>query len=836
MLSGRKIRERLFAGLLFGALALAALPAAAVDYYLAAKQFTMTMPDGTAVPMWGYVLDPGGTCYNATSTSARLACVNALPAPTVPGPRLTVPPTDSALRVFLSNGLSAPTSIVVPGQEMPFSNATTGNGPTWQDGSLGARPSVSARVRSFGREAAPNGGRQQYIWNNTRENPFQPGTYTYHSGTHPQVQVQMGLYGAVTRDAAVGQAYAGVGYDTARDLFYSEVDPALHQAVAGGTYGTPSGPTSTLNYQPKYFLLRGYDAGGLPTDVSIDPANQSCIGGGLSVGNRILLRLYNAGLRELAPMMIGSHFDVVAEGGKKAPFAHRQYQVLLMPGSTRDLLFTPGYDGTFPLIERRLNLTDNARMNGGMQTCFTVAAAGGNSPPTANAGGPYSGVAGLPIAFNAGASTDCSPTPCTPEGDSLSYTWNFGDSTSGSGVTPSHTYAAAGAYNVTVTVNDGVNPPVTSPVTTATVAANQVPTANPNGPYSGRTGFPITFNGTGSSDPEGQPLTYSWNFGDGNTGTGATPSRAYAAPGSYTVTLTVNDGFQNSAPASTTATVIDNVAPVANPGGPYNSTSTTVTFNGTGSSDANGDPLTYAWNFGDGATGTGPTPTHTYAQGSGTTFTVTLVVNDGYVNSAPATTTVTITGSGTNNAPVANNDAFNPNATNTVYTVAAPGVLGNDTDSDGPNPLTAQLVSVHQDLKNFVLNGDGSFSFGPMEKVGTFPVTYRAFDGQNTSNLATVNVTREIRVTKAEYTGNGNKRWRVEGRSSAIGATVSIYLGPTTGGTLLGTAVVGANTNWSFQQSNHPTPGTPGAVISVDILSTPGGAVNAVPIVCKQCN
>jgi PKD repeat protein len=839
MLSGRKIRERLFAGLLFGALGLAALPAAAVDYYLAAKQFTMSMPDGTGVPMWGYVLDPGGTCYNTTPISARLACVNALPAPTIPGPRLTVAPNEAgnALRVFLTNGLPVPTSIVVPGQEMPFSDTSTtspNQGPTWDNGTTGpARPSVASRVRSFGREAAPNGGREQYIWNNTRGNPFQPGTYTYHSGTHPQVQVQMGLYGAVTRDAAAGQAYAGVGYDTARDLFYSEVDPALHQAVANGAYGTPPGPTSTLNYQPKYFLLQSYDAGGLPVDVSINPGNQTCIGGGLTAGDRILLRLYSAGLRELTPMMIGSHFDVVAEGGRKAPFAHRQYHVLLMPGSTRDLIFTPGYDGTFPLIERRLNLTDNAQMNGGMQTCFTIAAAGGNSPPTASAGGPYNGVAGLPIAFNAGASTDCSPTPCTPEGDSLSYTWNFGDATSGSGVTPSHAYAAAGTYNVTVTVDDGVNPPVTSPLTTATVAANQVPTANPNGPYSGRTGFPIAFNGTGSSDPEGQPLSYNWNFGDGNTGSGATPSHAYAAPGTYTVTLTVNDGFQNSAPASTTATVIDNVAPVANPGGPYNSTSTTVTFNGAGSSDGNGDTLTYAWNFGDGGTGSGATPTHTYAQGSGTTFTVTLVVNDGYVDSAPATTTVTITGSGTNNAPVANNDAFNPDATNTVYTVAAPGVLGNDTDSDGPNPLTAQLVSVHQDLKNFVWNGDGSFSFGPMEKVGTFPVTYRAFDGQDTSNLATVNVTREIRVTKAEFTGDANQRWTISGKSSANGV-ISIYLGPTLGGTLLGTATVSGG-NWSFTQSASPNPGTPGAVISVDNLGTTGGAVLSVPITCKKC-
>jgi PKD repeat protein len=823
MRSGYQIRERLLTGLLVGGLSLAATPAAALDVYLAAKPFNMAMPDGTTVPMWGYVADPGGACYGAASDAAALACVNALPAPTAPGPKLALAPGDSELRVFLTNGLPAPTSIVIAGQKMPFSDAN--NGPTWNDGSVGAaRPSATARVRSFDREAAANGGRQQYVWNAASANALQAGTYTYQSGTHPQVQVQMGLYGAVVRDAAAGQAYAGVSYHTARDLFYSEVDPALHAAVANGTYGTPSGPTSTLNYQPKYFLLHSYDASALPVDVSIDPSNKTCIDGGLVAGSRILLRLYNAGLRELAPMMLGSHFDVVAEGGKKYPFAQRQYQVLLMPGSTRDLIFTPAVDGTFALIERRLNLTDNARMNGGMQTCLTVAAAA-NRAPTADAGPDQSGIAGIAVAFNGGGSSD-------PDGDALSYAWNFGDGTTGSGVTPSHAYATTGQFTVTLTVNDGRGG-TAQDTAVVTIGANQAPIAHANGPYSGRTGFPIAFSGSGS-DAEGQPLTFSWNFGDGNTGSGATPSHTYAAPGTYTVALTVNDGFQNSAPATTTASVVDNIAPVANPGGPYNSTSTTVTFNGTASFDGNGDPLTYRWNFGDGTTGTGPTPTHTYLQGSGTTFTVTLVVNDGYVDSAPASTTVTITGSGSNNAPVANNDAFNPNATNAIYTVAAPGVLGNDSDADG-NSLTAQLVSVHQDLKNFALNANGSFSFGPMEKVGTFAFTYRAYDGTNVSNLATVNVTREIRVTKAEYTGGVNRRWRVEGRSSTIGGTISIYLGATTGGTLLGTAVVGPTGTWSFQQSNHPTPGTPGAVISVDNLGTAGGAVLAVPITCKSC-
>lgn len=70
---------------------------------------------------------------------------------------------------------------------------------------------------------------------------------------------------------------------------------------------------------------------------------------------------------------------------------------------------------------------------------------------------------------------------------------------------------------------------------------NQPPTSDPNGPYAGTVGSAITFDGSGSSDPDGNLLSYSWAFGDGNTGTGANPSHAYAAVGVYNVTLTVTD-------------------------------------------------------------------------------------------------------------------------------------------------------------------------------------------------------------------------------------------------------------------------------------------------------
>ena len=78
---------------------------------------------------------------------------------------------------------------------------------------------------------------------------------------------------------------------------------------------------------------------------------------------------------------------------------------------------------------------------------------------------------------------------------------------------------------------------------TATVTiTNQAPAANAGGPYNGVRNPAITFDGSGSSDPDGDALTYAWDFGDGTTGTGAAPTHAYATLGTFTVTLVTNDG------------------------------------------------------------------------------------------------------------------------------------------------------------------------------------------------------------------------------------------------------------------------------------------------------
>jgi PKD repeat protein len=269
----------------------------------------------------------------------------------------------------------------------------------------------------------------------------------------------------------------------------------------------------------------------------------------------------------------------------------------------------------------------------------TVTVNVGLQPPVANAGGPYTGSVGLPVSIDGSGSTD-------PDGSIVSYDWNFGDGTTGTGASTTHTYATPGSFTITLNVKDSDNL-TASGSTTANISdgsGTQPPVADAGGPYAGSTGAAIQFDGTQSVDPDGTITAYEWSFGDGAFGTAARPTHAYAAAGRYTVTLTVTDNSNRQAMASTTADVTDapNAAPVANPGGPYVAApGSPIAFDGSGSSDTDGTVASYAWNFGDGSTASERTPTHSFA--SAGTYVVTLTVTDNLgLDSAPASTQATI--------------------------------------------------------------------------------------------------------------------------------------------------------------------------------------------------
>jgi len=161
-----------------------------------------------------------------------------------------------------------------------------------------------------------------------------------------------------------------------------------------------------------------------------------------------------------------------------------------------------------------------------------------NDRPIADPGGPYSGNINEPIQFNASGSYD-------PDGEIVFYRWNFGD---GSGEildpNPSHIYQKEGTYVVTLTVidNNGTSDTKTTEVEISKgETKNTPPVSNPGGPYSGNINEPIQFNASGSYDPDGEIVEYTWDFGDGSVGYGVNPTHSYSKSGIFEVKLTVKD-------------------------------------------------------------------------------------------------------------------------------------------------------------------------------------------------------------------------------------------------------------------------------------------------------
>lgn len=287
-----------------------------------------------------------------------------------------------------------------------------------------------------------------------------------------------------------------------------------------------------------------------------------------------------------------------------------------------------------------LYLRDGVSYSTTESTTVTVS----NTAPVAEPGGPYSIHWNMPITFNGLLSSD-------PDADTItSYSWDFGDGTTGTGATPVHSYTAIGTYMVSLVVSDGVTNSLAA--TTTVTVTNTAPVANAGGPYAVHWGIPVTLDASLSSDPDNDAIqTYSWNFGDGTTGSGAQPVHTYQAPGSYAAQLIVSDS-QNDSVAVTTTVEVTNTAPVASIGGPYDALrAQSITISGGVSTDPDGDSITsYLWDFGDGITQTTTTSSVEYIYTNLGTFTITLVVSDGFNQSVPVTTTVVVT----NSPPVAN--------------------------------------------------------------------------------------------------------------------------------------------------------------------------------------
>ncbi|MGD8533059.1 MAG: PKD domain-containing protein [Gammaproteobacteria bacterium] len=294
-----------------------------------------------------------------------------------------------------------------------------------------------------------------------------------------------------------------------------------------------------------------------------------------------------------------------------------------------------------------LQVNDNRFGNSADTVQIDVVAPGGNLPPVANAGAPVEVNAGESVTLDGSGSND-------PEGQLLQYLWTLtrpdGSTTPLSGATPTFLADVAGTYTASLIVSDGTDESLPDSVD---IVANGQPSAAAGPDRDATTGATVELDGSASSDPDGDPISFSWVL-EAPAGSGAVLADPFSASpffvpdvgGVYIATLTVSDGKAQDVDS---VQITANTPPVADAGTDQSvDVGVQVTLNGSGSSDPDGDGLSYAWalEVPSGSTaglsdGSAASPVFTPdVEGS---YLATLVVSDGRVDSAPDSVAVIAT-------------------------------------------------------------------------------------------------------------------------------------------------------------------------------------------------
>jgi hypothetical protein len=394
----------------------------------------------------------------------------------------------------------------------------------------------------------------------------------------------------------------------------------------------------------------------------------------------------------------------------------------------------------------------------------SITASTANIAPVANAGSAQNVLTGTVVTLNGASSSDAN-------GDALTYLWTITSKptsstaslSSSSSVNPTFTADKAGNYVVNLSVNDGSLSSNSSNVTITAATANIAPVANAGVSQNVVVGATTTLNGSGSSDANGDAITYAWSFVSKPANSTASltaastvnPTFAPDLAGSYVLRLIVNDGSLSSS-ASTVTVVAStaNIAPVANAGAAQSVvTGSTVTLNGTASNDANGDSLTYAWSFVSKPTGSNASlssstsASPTFTAGTAGSYVLSLVANDGALSSTNST--VTITASNANLAPVASVGAGLNVYVGTTVTLNGTGSY----DPNGDALLYAWAFVSKPAGSSATLSGATTATPSFLADVaGSYVIAIAVGDGTLVSQISTTTITASPRPV----TGNNN--------------------------------------------------------------------------------
>ncbi|KAA1245647.1 PKD domain-containing protein [Aquimarina sp. RZ0] len=202
--------------------------------------------------------------------------------------------------------------------------------------------------------------------------------------------------------------------------------------------------------------------------------------------------------------------------------------------------------------EHIVTLTVNDGNGNTDSTTIIITVTDPNQPPVASyVSNMTSGIAPVILTFDAAGSSD-------PNNDALTYSWDFGNGNTATGITASQEFTEAGDFEITLTVSDGrLEDTATG---TIRITNGDLLASFTTDKIEGLAPLEVNFDASGSVDPSGNALTYSWDFGDGDIEAGVTTSHVFNDIGTYNVVLTIENGLGTTATEAITISVIEEVA------------------------------------------------------------------------------------------------------------------------------------------------------------------------------------------------------------------------------------------------------------------------------------